>query len=92
MPATAFSITGGPSRVPEEIEEHAFGHHHQGPGCLSLGGDHFVSYPLLRATTQKHGGPLSLLHFDAHSDTWADEDDRIDHGTMFWWAAKARDH
>jgi agmatinase len=28
------------------------------------------------------------LHFDAHSDTWADEDDRIDHGTMFYWAAK----
>jgi len=31
---------------------------------------------------------LSLLHFDAHSDTWADENDRIDHGTMFYWAAK----
>jgi agmatinase len=31
---------------------------------------------------------LSLIHFDAHSDTWADEDDRIDHGTMFYHAAK----
>ncbi|MGB5629205.1 MAG: arginase family protein, partial [Woeseiaceae bacterium] len=29
-----------------------------------------------------------LLHFDAHSDTWGDKDDRIDHGTMFYWAAK----
>jgi agmatinase len=29
-----------------------------------------------------------LLHFDAHSDTWEDENNRIDHGTMFWWAAK----
>jgi agmatinase len=43
---------------------------------------------LLRAHQRKHGGPLSLLHFDAHSDTWADDNDRIDHGTMFWWAAK----
>ena len=29
-----------------------------------------------------------MLHFDAHSDTWEDENDRIDHGTMFYWAAK----
>jgi agmatinase len=31
---------------------------------------------------------LSLLHFDAHSDTWHDASRRIDHGTMFYWAAK----
>ena len=31
---------------------------------------------------------MSLLHFDAHSDTWQDEDGRIDHGTMFYHAAK----
>ena len=28
------------------------------------------------------------MHFDAHSDTWADPHDRIDHGTMFYWAVK----
>ena len=28
------------------------------------------------------------MHFDAHSDTWADEEGRIDHGTMFYHAAK----
>jgi agmatinase len=28
------------------------------------------------------------LHFDAHSDTWEDEAGRVDHGTMFWHAAK----
>jgi agmatinase len=55
---------------------------------LALGGDHFVAYPLLKAHVRKHGGPISLLHFDAHSDTWADEDGRIDHGTMFFHAAK----
>jgi agmatinase len=79
---------GRPEQTPAEIEEQAFGIIDQGPALLSLGGDHFVSYPLIKAHHRKHGGPLSLLHFDAHSDTWADENDRIDHGTMFWWAAK----
>ena len=79
---------GRPEETPAEIEAHAFGIIDQGPALLSLGGDHFVSYPLLRAHHRKHGEPLSLLHFDAHSDTWADENDRIDHGTMFWWAAR----
>jgi agmatinase len=79
---------GRPENTPDEIEAHAFGIIDQGPALLSLGGDHFVSYPLLRAHQRKHGGALSLLHFDAHSDTWADDNDRIDHGTMFWWAAK----
>mgnify|MGYP000063309282 CR=1 FL=1 len=34
-----------------------------------LGGDHSLSLPLLRATAARHG-PVSLLHFDAHLDTW----------------------
>jgi agmatinase len=54
---------------------------------LTLGGDHFVSYPVLKALHAKHG-PIALVHFDAHSDTWADSDGRIDHGTMFYHAAK----
>lgn len=79
---------GRPEKVPDEIEAHAFNIINEGPGLLSLGGDHFVAYPVLKAHARKHGAPLSLLHFDAHSDTWADEYDRIDHGTMFYWAAK----
>jgi len=79
---------GRPERVPDEIEAHAFNIISEGPALLSLGGDHFVAYPILKAHTRKLGAPLSLLHFDAHSDTWADENDRIDHGTMFYWAAK----
>ncbi len=54
---------------------------------LTLGGDHFISYPILQALAEKHG-PLSLIHFDAHSDTWEDDGSRIDHGTMFYQAAK----
>ena len=79
---------GKPESVPAAIEAYASSIIQQGPGLLALGGDHFISYPLLKAHAAKHGAPLSLLHFDAHSDTWADEDDRIDHGTMFYWAAK----
>ena len=79
---------GRPEKVPDEIEAHAFNIINEGPGLLSLGGDHFVAYPILKAHARKHGAPLALLHFDAHSDTWADEHDRIDHGTMFYWAAK----
>ena len=79
---------GRPENVPDEIEAHAYDIINQGPALLSIGGDHFIAFPLLKAHVRKHGGPLALLHFDAHSDSWADENDRIDHGTMFFWAAK----
>jgi agmatinase len=84
----AYFDFGRPENVPGEIEAAAFKLLSAGAALLSLGGDHFISYPLIKAHVRKHGGPVSILHFDAHSDTWADENDRIDHGTMFWWAAK----
>jgi agmatinase len=74
---------GRPETVPAAIEDHAFNIIRTGTGLLTLGGDHFVSYPVLKAHARQHGSPLSLLHFDAHSDTWPDETGRIDHGTMF---------
>lgn len=37
---------------------------------LSLGGDHTIALPLLRAVTRRRGEPVALLHFDAHLDTW----------------------
>lgn len=79
---------GRPQGVPGQIEAaiaHVIG---QGPKALLIGGDHFTSYPSLRAHAAKHGAPLSLIQFDAHSDTWADLDGRIDHGTMFYHAAR----
>ena len=79
---------GRPLGVPDAIEKHAAGIIGQGPALLTLGGDHFISFPLLKAHAGKHGAPLSLVHFDAHSDTWSDDDDRIDHGTMFYHAAR----
>lgn len=83
-----FFDPGRPETVPDAIADHARRIIAQGPGLLSIGGDHFVSYPILKVHAEKFGESLSLLHFDAHSDTWADEDGRIDHGTMFFHAAK----
>ena len=45
----------------------------------------------LRLTAIASHGTLSLVHFDAHSDTWPDTDEGpqgINHGTMFYYAAK----
>ena len=42
---------------------------------------------MLKAYAKVHG-PLSLVHFDAHSDTWGEEQQRIDHGTMFYHAVR----
>jgi agmatinase len=36
---------------------------------VAIGGDHTVALPLLRATAARHG-PVALVHFDAHLDTW----------------------
>ena len=36
---------------------------------MTLGGDHTIALPLLRATARRHG-PVAVLHFDAHLDTW----------------------
>lgn len=36
---------------------------------ITLGGDHTIALPLLRAAAERHG-PIALLHFDAHLDTW----------------------
>ena len=79
---------GTPQDTPAAIEAHADRILAAGCAMLTLGGDHFISYPLLKAHAKKHG-TLSLIHFDAHSDTWPDEEvKRIDHGTMFYHAAR----
>lgn len=56
-----------------------------GSGVLTLGGDHMVTLPLLRAHAAQYG-PLSLVHFDAHADRT--KSDYIDHGTMFYYAVE----
>ncbi|HEV7252559.1 MAG TPA: agmatinase [Mesorhizobium sp.] len=48
---------------------------------VTLGGDHFITLPLLEAHAARHG-TLALVHFDAHQDTWDDDGRRIDHGSF----------
>ncbi len=69
------------------IEEHVAKILAEGAASLLLGGDHFISYPSLCAHAKMHG-PISLLHFDAHTDTWPSSGEGINHGTMFYKAAK----
>ena len=62
------------------LEAHATTIVGAGKTMLTMGGDHYVTLPLLRAHAAHHG-PIALVHFDAHSDTW--DDDHEHHGTMF---------
>lgn len=76
---------GRPEGIPAEIEAQATALLESGAKLLTLGGDHFISHPLLKAHAARHG-PLALLQFDSHSDTWREKAKRIDHGTMFFHA------
>ena len=70
-----------PEMVPATIEAHATEILLSGAKMLTLGGDHFIAYPLLKAHAAKHG-PMALIQFDAHGDLWPDDPGRLDHGTM----------
>ncbi len=53
---------------------------------LVVGGDHSISLPIVRALARRHG-PVGLVHFDSHIDTW-DEDfgSMLFHGSSFYYA------
>ena len=78
---------GRPDQIPSLIEEQMAALVASGARVLALGGDHFTTYPVLKAHAAKHG-PLALLQFDSHSDTWREDGKRIDHGTMFFHGAQ----
>ncbi|MDQ0469040.1 agmatinase [Labrys wisconsinensis] len=67
--------------IPACIEAQAGDILDQGPMLVSIGGDHYVTWPLLKTHAARHG-PMALVHFDAHQDTWHDDDGRIDHGSF----------
>src|ERR1700761_4494604 len=52
-----------------EVERGARGLLERVPRLLTLGGDHTIALPLLRAVKAVHG-PVAVVHFDAHLDTW----------------------
>ncbi|CAA7264825.1 unnamed protein product [Cyclocybe aegerita] len=61
------------------------------PRIVSLGGDHTIVLPILRSLYKIYG-PISVIHFDAHLDTWpaypgqTSEQSRVTHGTFFYLA------
>jgi agmatinase len=55
-----------------------------GKTLVSIGGDHFVTLPLLRGHARTHG-KMALIHFDAHTDSY-DEQEKFNHGSMFYHA------
>ncbi|CAA7265226.1 unnamed protein product [Cyclocybe aegerita] len=69
------------------------GKHH--PRVVTLGGDHTIVLPLLRSIYSAYG-PISVIHFDSHLDTWKpsvfggapSEQAAINHGTYFYWASR----
>ena len=69
-----------------KVEEQAAMITASGKTLVSFGGDHFVTLPLLRGHAKTHG-TLSLIHFDAHTDTY-DEEEKYNHGCMFFRAPK----
>jgi agmatinase len=79
---------GNHQTTPATIEREAAKILKSGAFLLSLGGDHYVTWPLLKAHAAIHG-PLALVQFDAHQDTWFDSDKRIDHGSFVARAVRA---
>ncbi|KAJ3338505.1 hypothetical protein HDU93_009430 [Gonapodya sp. JEL0774] len=57
------------------------------PRFITLGGDHSITLPVLRALKEVYG-PIAVLHFDSHLDSWRNygdsEEEAYTHGTMFW--------
>jgi len=52
-----------------DIERGSRDVHERAKRIISIGGDHTIALPLLRTMAAKHG-PISVIHFDAHLDTW----------------------
>lgn len=79
IPVNPFDLTEAVS----EVERAALALGEQVQRIVTIGGDHTVALPLLRAVAAKHG-PVAVLHFDAHLDTWDTYFGApITHGTPF---------
>ena len=63
--ANPFDIEAALAAIQEAVDPIATA----GKRFVALGGDHTIALPLLRAVNAAHG-PVALVHFDAHLDTW----------------------
>ncbi|THZ69514.1 Arginase/deacetylase [Aureobasidium pullulans] len=82
-------------RAKDEVDEEYVRY----PKLVTLGGDHSVALPALRALFEIYRRPIAVVHFDAHLDTWPgikEEDDsywfsdqsNYNHASVFWNAAR----
>lgn len=77
------TIPGNTQASHENITSHVKAWAEKGAVPIVLGGDHSITLPELRALSSVHG-PLALLHFDAHGDTWDNYwGEKYTHGTPF---------
>ncbi|HLH45992.1 MAG TPA: agmatinase [Acidimicrobiales bacterium] len=84
IPANPFSIETAIASI-ESAAREILG---RAAHLVAIGGDHTIALPLLRATAERHG-PVALVHFDAHLDTWDTYFDApYTHGTPFRRAAE----
>lgn len=81
--ADAGDITPSKEKMPIEAEQAAGQLYEAGLKVLAFGGDHSVTYPLVKAAA-KHHPNLSILHFDAHPDLYDNfEDNPNSHASPF---------
>ncbi len=79
VPVTPFAI----DTAMQQIEGHASELLGGDRKVIAVGGDHTVALPMLRSVARQHG-PVALVHFDAHLDTWDTYFDApTTHGTIF---------
>ena len=65
IPCSTFIIDDAVATIEEAATELTA----KGGRLVTLGGDHTIAYPLLKAAHRRHG-PVALVHFDAHVDTY----------------------
>jgi agmatinase len=76
------TLTSGRAAI-DEIDAGVAAVLDRGARVLAVGGDHSVTYPIVRATA-RHGAPPTLLHFDAHPDLYdAFDGNRFSHASPF---------
>ncbi|MDI3403378.1 agmatinase [Streptomyces cavernicola] len=80
VPCTPFSIDEAVAQI-ERCARDVAGRSDR--RIVAIGGDHTIALPMLRAARDQHG-PLALVHFDAHLDTWDTYfNSPVTHGTVF---------
>jgi agmatinase len=79
VPVTPFDIESAMQQI-SGVASEVLG---RGRKIVAIGGDHTVALPMLRSVVREHG-PVALVHFDAHLDTWDTYFNApITHGTVF---------